>query len=211
MSTPAIKPSKLLPCLLLAALPSLVHALASDVEKPLQIDADTATFDKKAGTAVYTGKVVVHQGSLEILAAEVHITAPENKIQLVVATGAPVNFKQQMDDGKQAVGHSNKMQYFVAEKRLLLDGDAELAQDQDKFSGNHIEYLPNTGQLNADGSGSKSGRVSATFYPTNKTDKGAENTGNGHKPKRVSTTLPAADAPAPASTDTPPAAEKATP
>ncbi len=62
------------------------------------------------------------------------------------------------------------MQYLVKEKRLILDGNAELLQDQDRFTSNHIEYLTATGQLKAGGAGGKgkSGRVSAVFYPTNK-------------------------------------------
>lgn len=156
--------------LLILSSTTTAYALKSDVEQPVTIEADEAVFDKNAGTASYDGNVIIKQGTLEILASHIDILAPESEIQTITATGSPVSFKQQMDDNKQAQGKANEMQYHVKEKRLLLKGNAELQQDQDKFSGNYIEYLPNDGQLKANGEGSKSGRISATFYPTNKAD-----------------------------------------
>ncbi|MBO0614791.1 MAG: lipopolysaccharide transport periplasmic protein LptA [Pseudomonadota bacterium] len=157
-------------CLLLSVVATTAHALKADVEAPVQIEANSAVFDKMAGTASYDGNVIIRQGTLEILAAHIEINAPNNEITSIMATGAPVSLKQTMDNGKRASGKARTMQYWVKEKRLILDGDAELLQDQDRFTSNHIEYLTGTGQLKAGGTGGKgkSGRVSAVFYPTNK-------------------------------------------
>ena len=157
-------------CLLLSGVASTAYAIKSDVEAPVQIEANSAVFDKMAGTASYDGNVTIRQGTLEILAAHIEINAPNNEIISIVASGAPVSLKQTMDNGKRASGKARTMQYWVKEKRLILDGDAELLQDQDRFTSNHIEYLTGTGQLKAGGTGGKgkSGRVSAVFYPTNK-------------------------------------------
>jgi lipopolysaccharide export system protein LptA len=156
--------------LLLSVVATTAHALKADVEAPVQIEANSAVFDKMAGTASYDGNVIIRQGTLEILAAHIEINAPNNEITSIMATGAPVSLKQTMDNGKRASGKARTMQYWVKEKRLILDGDAELLQDQDRFTSNHIEYLTGTGQLKAGGTGGKgkSGRVSAVFYPTNK-------------------------------------------
>jgi lipopolysaccharide transport periplasmic protein LptA len=161
------KLNKWLLCLLLAGITSTAHALKSDVEAPVQIEADSAVFDKMAGTATYEGNVSIKQGTLEILATRIEINAPNNEIVSIFAIGVPVSLKQKMDNGKLASGKAREMHYLVKEKRLILDGDAELLQDQDRFTSNHIEYLTGTGQLQAGGKG-KSGRVSAVFYPTNK-------------------------------------------
>ena len=157
-------------CLLLSVVATTAHALKADVEAPVQIEANSAVFDKMAGTASYDGNVIIRQGTLEILAAHIEINAPNNEITSIMATGAPVSLKQTMDNGKRASGKARTMQYWVKEKRLILDGDAELLQDQDRFTSNHIEYLTGTGQLKAGGTGGKgkSWRVSAVFYPTNK-------------------------------------------
>ena len=161
------KPIKWLLYLLLTSMSTGVHALTTDVEQPVQIEADQAVFDKSAGTATYSGNVIIRQGTLEIFASNIQINAPDNEIKNITATGKPVSLKQKMDNGKLATGQANEMQYFVKDKRLILNGNAQLTQDKDTFASNHIEYLPDSGQLIA-GTKGKTGRVSATFYPTNK-------------------------------------------
>lgn len=153
--------------LLLLGMASNAYALKTDVTAPVKIEADSAVFDKLAGTASYDGNVSIIQGTLEIRAAHIEINAPNNEIISIIATGTPVSLKQKMDDGKLASGKAREMQYLVKEKRLILNGEAELLQDKDRFTSNHIEYFTGTGQLSAGGKG-KSGRVSAVFYPTNK-------------------------------------------
>ncbi|EIJ33826.1 lipopolysaccharide transport periplasmic protein LptA [Thiothrix nivea] len=168
-----VQPTKLnkwLLSLLLAGMVSSAHALKSDVAEPVNIEADSAVFDKMAGTATYDGNVSIQQGTLRILAAHIEINAPDNEIQAIIATGSPVSLQQKMDNGKLVQGKAQQIRYLVKDKRLILDGDAELMQDKDHFTSNHIEYLPDTGQLKAGGQG-KSGRVSAVFYPSNKATK----------------------------------------
>ena len=155
--------------LLLSA--SLASALKSDVEKPVHIDADSVLFNKTKGLAVYEGNVSIVQGSLEITAHRIEINAPNNEIETITATGKPVSFQQKMDDGKFAKGSANKLLFLVKEKRLLMDGNAVISQNNDKFSSNHIEYSTRTGELKAGKNqkipGSK-GRVKVIFYPNNK-------------------------------------------
>ena len=151
-------------------------ALQSDVEKPVEIEADSAVFDKLGGTASYSGNVLIRQGTLEIRASNIRINAPGNEIKSIIADGLPVSFKQKMDNGRAATGQAQNMKYFVADKRLTLTGNAELTQDKDRFASNFIEYLPESGQLRAGAQAAstgephqgRSGRVSAIFYPTNK-------------------------------------------
>ncbi len=150
-----------------------VFALKDDVTKPVYINADSVIFNKSKGFAVYEGNVSIVQGSLEIKAWKIEIKAPNNKIRLIEAKGSPVSFKQKMDDGKIARGTAKRVRYLVDEKRLILDGDAVLSQNNDKFSSNHIEYLIRTGELKAGATpGAKKttgkSRVRAIFYPSNK-------------------------------------------
>lgn len=168
----------LLGLLLLSALHTNAYALSSDVEKPVHIEADSAEFNKAAGTAFYQGNVIITQGTLEILASRVDIIAPKNEIHEIKAVGGPIRFKQQMDDGKQAVGEAKNMVYYVKHKRLTLTGNAKLQQDRDTFASNHIEYMTKTGKLRAgvsvtgnkrpNAQARKQGRVRAVFHPTNK-------------------------------------------
>jgi lipopolysaccharide export system protein LptA len=177
--------NKWLVSLLLTMAASAAHALDSDVEQPVQVEANSATFDRTAGTATYDGKVIINQGTLQILADHVDILAPDNQIEHVTATGKPVDFKQDMENGKKATGKAMTMEYFVKEKRLTLTGEAELHQDQDVMTGHFMEYLADKGQLKAEGKGGKTGRISATLYPGSSDNKsGGKGDKNAQKPAK---------------------------
>ncbi|RTZ67404.1 MAG: lipopolysaccharide transport periplasmic protein LptA [Aquificaceae bacterium] len=154
----------------LLLLPSLTWALKADASKPLLIDANSVTFNKSAGKAIYHGNVSIVQGTLKIHAAHIEINAPNNKVISIIATGSPLTFEQRMDDGKRAKGKAKRMRYLVEDKRLILDGGAELSQNNDKFSSQHIEYSTLTGALKAGNEKNNKSRVRAIFYPSNKTN-----------------------------------------
>ena len=146
------------------------HALKDDIEKPVHINADSVLFNKAKGLAVYEGNVTIVQGTLDIRAARIEINALNNEISKITANGTPVSFQQKMDDGKLAQGKANRVIYQVKEKRIVLDGNASISQNNDKFTSNHIEYSTRNGELKAgDKKAPGKGRVKAIFYPTNKT------------------------------------------
>lgn len=164
--------TKVLAFTILMLTTSLALALKSDTEKPVNIDADSVLFNKTKGLAVYEGNVSIVQGSLKIAAHRIEIKAPDNNIESITATGKPVSFQQKMDDGNLAKGSANKLLFLVKDKRLLMDGNAVISQNNDKFSSNHIEYSTRTGELSAGKNQNipgSTGRVKAIFYPTNKT------------------------------------------
>ncbi len=148
--------------------PSLL-ALASDAKQPVKIDANSVTFNKAKGHAVYEGGVSIVQGTLKIKAAKIEIFAPNNVIHRIEATGSPVSFEQKMDDGKWAKGKANILRYLVIDKKLILSGNATLSQDRDTFSSPFIQYSIKTGELkagnNKKGAKKSTDRVRAIFYP----------------------------------------------
>ena len=150
---------------------STALARTDDIKQPVHIDADSVMFNKAKGYAIYKGNVSIRQGTLNISAAKIEIFAPNNTITRIVATGSPVRFEQEMDDGKKAKGQANNIRYLVTKKQLHLAGNAKLTQDKDSFSSAYISYAVNTGELRAGNSKSKTknktGRVKAIFYPTN--------------------------------------------
>lgn len=147
-------------------------AKTDDIKQPLHIDADSVTFNRAKGYAIYQGNVSIKQGTLSITAAKIEIFSSNNTISRMVASGSPVRFQQQMDDGKRAKGRANNMRYLVQEKQLRLSGGAKLTQDKDTFSSDYINYAVNTGELSAGGGKNtkkkQTGRVKAVFYPSNK-------------------------------------------
>ena len=81
-------PELILLAALLAATPTAM-ALDSDRQQPLKIVADAALLDDKAGTATYTGNVVLTQGTLKINAEKLHIRTDQGKVDKVSADGDP--------------------------------------------------------------------------------------------------------------------------
>lgn len=152
----------------LLLLPHSGWAIKSDASQPIIIDANMVLFNKSKGKAVYQGNVSIVQGTLEIRAARIELNAPDSKIISIVASGNPLTVKQRMDDGKLAKGSAKRMRYLIKEKRLILDGNALLSQNKDKFSSNHIEFSTLTGSLKAGNKKNNKSRVHAIFYP-NKT------------------------------------------
>jgi len=148
---------------------SSLFALTEDSKKPVKIDANSATFNKAKGYAVYEGAVVVVQGTLKINAHKLEIFAPGNIITRIEASGSPVLFEQKMDDGKLAKGNARRIKYLIKEKKLILTGNATLSQDKDTFSSPYIQYSTRTGELKAGNSKNSSSnaktRVKAIFYP----------------------------------------------
>ena len=153
----------------LLLLPSLSWAVKSDASQPVLIDADSVTFNKSAGKAVYQGNVSIKQGTLKIHAARIEINAPNNKIISIVATGFPLKVEQRMDNGKLAKGKAKQMRYLVEKKRLILSGNAVLSQGGDQFSSHYIEFSTLTGALKAGNTKNNKSRVHAIFHPANKT------------------------------------------
>lgn len=150
---------------------STALGLKNDVEQPVHIDANSVLFNKNKGLAVYEGNVSIVQGTLKITANRIEINAPNNEIQSITAIGKPVSFQQKMDDGKLAKGGANKLVFLVKAKKILMDGNAVISQNNDKFTSNHIEYSTRTGELKAGktkNSASSKGRVKVIFYPSNK-------------------------------------------
>ncbi len=161
--------SKTIILLSLILITTNVMSLKTDIEKPVHINADSVLFNKAKGYALYEGNVIIAQGTLEIKASRIEISAPNNEISRITAQGKPVSFKQKMDDGKIAKGQANKVIYRIKEKQLSLDGNAIMSQNSDKFSSNHIEYSIKTGELKAGNKKNKGkSRVNVIFYPTNK-------------------------------------------
>ena len=166
-----MRPIKIIKAILVTSLLCFIHlalGLEEDVKKPVHINANSVEFNKAKGLAVYEGNVSISQGSLEIKAHRIQIDAPNNKLTKITATGSPVSFKQKMDDGKLAQGTANQFIYLVESKRIIMNGNAKISQNNDNFSSNHIEFSIRNGELKA---GNKNdhgkSRVKAIFYPSN--------------------------------------------
>lgn len=129
--------------LLLASLLTLpALALESDAAEEITIKSDRAELDRKAGTAIYIGDVILEQGTLKITADRITLFSNEQReLTKAVAIGLPAHFQQQMEEEKgltQAQGKT--ITYLTPKKHVTLLGDATLKQEGSVFTGETIIY-----------------------------------------------------------------------
>lgn len=91
-------------------------ALQSDSDQPINITSATQEADLNNNIAIFTGDVVIIQGSIEIHAdrVEVYKAVPEKKQTThIIAYGKPATFHQIQDDGKPVDALGKKLAYDV--------------------------------------------------------------------------------------------------
>lgn len=149
------------------------HALTSDREKSIRIQADSAVVDDKLGLSTYKGNVVIDQGTLHMTADKVEITSKNKEVVKVVASTDPgsktlAHYQQLPDNSKNLVkADARTITWLVKQRMLQLDGDATLKQTSDSsFSGATIHYDVNKGTVNA--TSSKDAPVETIFKPAPK-------------------------------------------
>ena len=145
-------PERLLLAILLLVLSPQLLALDSDRQQPLKIVADKALLDDKNGTAVYTGNVVLTQGTLKINAEKLHLQTVQGKVEKVTAEGTPANFSQVPAPNQAAVvATALNIDYLVREQTLILRRKASIVQNENVFKGEEIVYEIQSQRLQAKG------------------------------------------------------------
>ena len=75
-------------------------AESADRTKPIEINAQNFAGDEVAQTAVYSGAVEVHQGTLEILGDKLTLKVSPEGYRTITVTGAPVKMREKRDNKK---------------------------------------------------------------------------------------------------------------
>lgn len=116
-------------------------ALGSDRSKPMHIEADLADINEKTGISIYTGNVVVIQGSLRITAEKLTIYSKNKVFEKMISIGNPATFKTRPDGKDQDVrGKGKRIEYFTTRDTVYFIDDAQLEQDGSKFDSDRIVY-----------------------------------------------------------------------
>lgn len=142
------------------------QALSSDRDQPMHIEADHADINDQTGVHVYTGNVVVTQGSMRLTADHLTLQIEAGEIKEGVALGEPATYKQRPDNKDEDVyAESLRMEYYAGNERIILIEEAEVTQAGDIFRSERIVYdvardVVNAGQGEGD-------RVRITIQPRN--------------------------------------------
>ena len=132
-----------------AALPTL--ALTTDREQAIEVHADRFDGDEVKQTAVYSGNVVVDQGSMQITGARLEVRITPKGYRQATVTGEPSRFRQQRDkDPKNPVdewmhARASKIVYDEETDTVTLIGSAKLSRtengkERDMTQGERIVY-----------------------------------------------------------------------
>ena len=153
----------------------LAWALNSDRQQPIEITADSVELNEGEGFSIYSGNVIITQGTMKIDASRVKITFSDDGLDSMLATegnhGGLAYMRQESEptgDGKgdimEAWGKS--IDYQLNSEYLTLLGSAKLIQKGNQFSGHEILFdIP---AENVKATGDKGKQVKMIFLPKSK-------------------------------------------
>ena len=114
---------------------------AADRDQPIRIQANSATLDDRSNTAVYTGDVIITQGSMRLTGNRVTLnTDADGAVSKIVSQGSPATYKQAPADGSPVDARSQTIEYLADEERVVLIERAFLEQQGNTFQGEYISY-----------------------------------------------------------------------
>ncbi|MBA1243950.1 MULTISPECIES: lipopolysaccharide transport periplasmic protein LptA [Pseudomonas] len=171
---------KTLPFLLgLGAALGSVNALAlpTDRDQPIHIQSDDAQLDDKQGVAVYTGSVVITQGSMKITGNKVTVTRAANgDVDVFTAVGNLAYYEQKPAVDKPIVqAYGVTIQYFASQDRIVLIDKAKVINDGNTSEGEKIVYdtvrqVVNAGRATGTKITAPRPRIDMVIQPKKKTD-----------------------------------------
>lgn len=128
--------------LVLALAAGSVAALSSDSDQPIEIEADAMMLDDPQGITIYTGNVIVTQGSMRMTGDKFTVRyTQERDLKDATMEGEPATFRQRPDNSEVDVeGESKIIEYHAPEEMLYLITQAKVTHGERLFSGDRIAY-----------------------------------------------------------------------
>lgn len=120
------------------------YALDSDQKQPLLISADTADLNNQTGIGIYTGNVVIDQGTTHVRGDKVTSYSENNKITQVIVEGdkkQQARYESSVDPKKPPlIAIADTIQFFPEKNYAILLGNAHVQQGENSIAGEHLEY-----------------------------------------------------------------------
>ena len=128
----------LLLCMMLSA---AAVALPDDREKTISIESDSAERNEKTGLTVYSGNVIISQGSILIEADQITLHYQGSKISRIECTGTPASYQQKPQfEGAMLVARAEHIDYLLADDQIILKRNAVLSRNGTIIKGDSIDY-----------------------------------------------------------------------
>jgi len=155
--------------------------LTTDNDQPIEIEANAAELDDQKGVTVYTGNVVVTQGSIRMTGDKMTVYyTKDNDLDTVIMLGQPATYRQLPDKSEvYDEAEALRMEFYNLKNLIVLIDNALVTQEGLRFSGSRIEYDTKNSKIRARGAPEKSvaedgtpvegtGRVKITIQPKKK-------------------------------------------
>jgi len=148
-------------------------ALDGDRNQPIEVTADQFHGDEVKQTAVYSGNVVVTQGSMRLTGTRLEINITPKGYRRITILGSPAHFKQQREPKKTKIDEwihadANHIIYDEETDKITLKGRASLKRTEngiskDMTSGESIVY--DMRNARSEVQGAKGQRVTTIIAP----------------------------------------------
>lgn len=148
-------------------------AKEADFAKEIVIDAKKQSMDIKNHIIIFSGGVLVSQGTMNIKADTLRMYSKNKDTkgqEIIIATGTPAKYSQELDDGQVIHAQANEIRYDLGKKMLRLIGNSELNQNDSLVKGSEISYNLINQELVAEGDKETNDVVTTIFKPE-KSDK----------------------------------------
>ncbi|MBL78771.1 MAG: lipopolysaccharide transport periplasmic protein LptA [Nitrosomonadaceae bacterium] len=149
----------------------------ADRDKPVHLESDRATVENtgrsgnKNRVSIFTGNVVLTQGTMIIRSDKMVIEEDSNGFQNFTAYGNLVSYRQKMDNKNEYVeGWGERMKFDNRAKKVEFFNQARLRRGADEVHGEYISYESETEffKVNNQGGNNPKKRVHAVIQPKNK-------------------------------------------
>lgn len=160
--------------LALCAVALNAYAEKADRDKPIELEADTVTVNDAKKTSVYTGNVILTQGTLTIRGDKLVVREDIDGFQHSTSYGNPTTFKQKLEGKSEYMeGSAQRIEYDGHMDKVQLFTRAWVKRGEDIVHGDYISYDASAeyaeviggGQPTKGGTPSPGGRVKAVIQP----------------------------------------------
>jgi lipopolysaccharide export system protein LptA len=136
--------------MLLCLLATHSWAEKADRDKPVHVESDKLTADDLKKVSVFTGKVVLTQGTIRLTADTMTVRQDDKGFNYASAFGSPVTFRQKREGLNEWVeGVAQHAEYDGKAGRVELFDKVLVHRDHDQITGNYLNYDLNTETLKA--------------------------------------------------------------
>lgn len=170
--------------LVLSATAFSASAEKADREQPINLEADAVTVNDAKKTSIYTGNVILTQGTLIIRGDKLIVREDKDGFQHSTSFGNPTTFKQKREGKNEYIeGSGQRIEYDARMDKVQLFTKAWVKRGDDIVHGDYISYDANAEYAEVIGGGPSAatpatpkGRVRAVIQPKKTTNPGANTT-----------------------------------